>query len=120
MSEGELIIDHRASPGLSAGWAQRLGLPPAYLGEGGLFEAAILRCAHCSTPQIKNPLRTRVRYSCALCGGKYLCDPCAAATTLPNYIHRSIDQITDMIQSGRWIASGSASAPVFSEVTDHG
>ena len=119
-SEGELVIDHRASPGLPPELALRLGLPPRYTGEGAIFEAAILRCNHCSTPQIKNPLRTRPRYNCVHCGGLYVCDPCAAAAAQPGYVHRSFEQISDMVRSGRWTIVGSSSAPVMVEVTQHG
>lgn len=119
-SEGELMIDHRASPGIPEDMARRVGLPPKQLGEGSLFEAAILRCNHCSTPQIKNLNRIRPRYSCAKCNFAYVCDNCAATMTLPQYVHRTIDEISDMVRSGRWIVSGSTSAPVMIEVPHHG
>src|SRR5882757_2764191 len=111
MSEGELMIDHRNSPGLSEGFARKLGLPPRELGAGGLFEAAMLRCNHCGVTQVKNPARTRERFSCADCGCGYICDNCKAASLQPEYVHRSFEQIAEMICSGRYTASGPTSAP---------
>lgn len=116
--EGELTIDHRASLGIPGEMAHRVGLPAQYMGEGGLFEAAVLYCGHCGTPQIKNPYRVRPRYSCQLCGVRYICDCCAAAAASPQYVHRTIEQISDMVRSGRWIVSGSTSAPVMIEVNN--
>lgn len=115
-----MVIDHRASPGLPARMAQACGLPPQYLAEGRLYEAAVLYCHHCGVPQIKNLNRTRPRYSCVECGIKYVCDVCAAAAASPGYVHRSIEKISDMVRSGRWTVSGSTSAPVFTEVINHG
>lgn len=114
--EGELVIDHRASPGIPAAMAAACGLPPQHMGEGKLFETATLYCHHCGGIQLKNVNRTRPRYSCFECGIKYVCDVCAAAAALPGYVHRSIEQISDMVRSGRWIVSGSTSAPVLIEV----
>ena len=114
--EGELVIDHRASPGVPAEMAQACGLPAAALGEGKLYEVATLYCHHCGSVQLKNLNRTRPRYSCFECGIKYVCDLCAAAASQPGYVHRSIEQISDMVRSGRWIVSGSTSAPEMIEV----
>lgn len=119
-SEGELVIDHRASPGISEGLARSVGLPPQYLGEGKLYETATLWCCHCGVPQIKNPLRTRLRYSCAYCSGKYICDVCAAAAALPSYQHYSFDQLSDMVRSGRFTVSGTSSAPIVTEILPNG
>ena len=119
-SEGELIIDHRASPGISEAMALKSGLPPQYMGEGSLFETATLWCCHCSGVQLKNVNRTRPRYSCAQCGVRYICDICAAATLQPQYVHRSFEQLADMVRSGRWAISGPSSAPVMIEVTHNG
>jgi hypothetical protein len=116
--EGELVIDHRASPGVPAAMARACGLPPAQLGEGGLFEVATLYCHHCGSVQLKNPDRTRPRYSCWECGIKYVCDLCAAEAVKPGYVHRSLEQISDMVRSGRWIVTGSSSAPNLIEVTN--
>lgn len=117
--QGELVIDHRASPGVPAEIAIALGLPAQHMGDGKLFEAAMLYCHHCSVPQIKNLNRTRPRYNCVACGCKYVCDVCAAASAEPGYVHRSFEQISDMVRSGRWVVSGSTSAPVLIEV-NHG
>ena len=115
-SEGELIIDHRASPGISAHMARGMGLPPQYMGEGALFETATLCCSHCSVVQLKNVDRIRPRSFCAKCNMRYICDVCTIASTDSQYVHRSFEQISDMVRSGRWIVSGSTSAPVMIEV----
>jgi hypothetical protein len=101
-SEGYLMIDHRASP----------GIPGTPMREGSLFEAATLRCSHCGCVQIKRPDRVRPRASCVKCGGGYICDACHAATTDPLYVHRSFDEIADMVRSGRFEISGSSSFPI--------
>lgn len=96
--EGYLFIDHRASPGLP--------------GTPALQEMATLRCVHCGGVQIKRHDRVRPREACMKCGGAYICDGCHAATTAPLYIHRSFDQIADMVRSGRFELSGSCSFPI--------
>ena len=71
--EGYLIIDHRASPGLTAEQAMAMGLDPKLMGEGKLMEAATLTCNHCFSVSIRNPLRTRERGHCRKCDS-YICD----------------------------------------------
>lgn len=78
--EGWLMIDHRASPGVSAEFVRGLGFDPencGIAGEGEIFEAATITCSHCQTVLLKNPTRTRERGYCAKCD-HYICDPCAA------------------------------------------
>lgn len=70
--EGYLLIDHRNSPGIPDWMARRAGIPAK-----GLFEAAIITCAHCQTGVVLNPQRTRERAYCAKCD-RYLCDTCGA------------------------------------------
>ena len=114
--EGEIMIDHRASPGLPAEMAQKLGLEPRQFGEGAVFEGAVLACIHCGGLQLKNPDRKRPRNFCMSCS-RYICDICAAVSKQAGYVHRNINEISDMVESGRYTASGSSSAPILTKVT---
>jgi hypothetical protein len=113
--EGYLMMDHRASPGIPEAMARAAGLPSQHVGEGRLLEMATLKCCHCGGVFLKNPERTRERGSCAKCA-KYLCDDCAAATHHPEYVHRSFQEIADMVRSGRFTIAGNPSAPTLNPV----
>ena len=113
--DGELIIDHRASPGIPQEMARSFGFDPKALGEGSLFETAVLGCCHCAGVQIKNPDRKRPRNFCFSCN-RYICDLCAEVSKQPEYVHRSFSEISDMVMSGRYTLSGSSSAPVLTKV----
>jgi hypothetical protein len=104
--EGYLFVDHRNSPGLPEWMARRVGYDPAQCGEGKLYEAATLGCCHCGVHVVKNPKRTRPRHSCQKCEGRYVCDFCAQRMARPDYVHVSIDQLKDLIDSGRWMLVG--------------
>lgn len=97
---GELMIDHRASPGIPEDLARSLGMDPAMVKEGRLLEAATLTCAHCKTAAMKNPLRTRERASCGKCGYHYICDNCAVAMRLPDYTHAPYEKIVEDAAKG--------------------
>jgi len=99
--EGELFVDHRASPGLPVSMARRMGYDPSRVSEGKLFEAATIMCAHCQQIAIKNPLRDRERAYCMQCGGAYICDQCDARRREPDYVHMSFKQIVDLVASGK-------------------
>lgn len=114
--DGLLTLDHRASPGLSADTAVRLGVNPKALGEGGFFETATITCCHCAAVVVKNLGRTRPRASCMRCGDRYLCDLCAIAAQAATYVHRSFAELADLVQSGRFTVSGPSSAPVLTPV----
>lgn len=92
---GYLMVDHRASPGLSEDEARQAGYDPALCKEGKLFEADTLTCSHCKSAVVKNPLRTRARNTCAKCSGHYICDGCAYLATLPDYTHTPFDKVID-------------------------
>lgn len=85
--QGYLLVDHRASPGLPEEVARWAGYDPKLCGEGKVFEADTLKCAHCPAVVVKNPLRTRERHSCVKCSGRYVCDPCAFLASQPDYVH---------------------------------
>jgi hypothetical protein len=97
--EGYLYIDHRASPGIPEELAIKLNLDPQRVKGGQIFESATLRCCHCTVQVIKNPLRTRERYNCMKCGGKYLCDGCAAESRLPGYDHTPFEKKVDIVKN---------------------
>ena len=75
--EGELLIDHRASPGLPPGFLRSIGLQGFDVGEGKALESATLTCCHCNAIVVKNPGRIRDRGHCFKCDG-FICDPCSA------------------------------------------
>lgn len=74
--EGELMIDHSASPGLRPEDIGHFDAPAVPKGE--LYESPLIVCGHCQYAVILNPLRTRDRGWCAKCD-KYLCDDCTEA-----------------------------------------
>jgi hypothetical protein len=99
--EGELFVDHRASPGLPPGVARQLGYEPSAVAEGALFEAATLMCEHCHQILIKNPRRDRERAFCMQCGGAYICDLCDAERRRPDYEHLPFKKIVDLVATGK-------------------
>lgn len=109
--EGYLMIDHRTSPGMPAEVLQKAGVNAPAVGEGAVFECATLGCAHCGAVVMVNPTRTRERGYCSKCD-RYICDHCKAATLEATYVHRPFKQIVDMVKSGRYTVSGSASSPI--------
>lgn len=95
--EGEILIDHSASPGLTP--EQLGGFAPA-VGKGEVFESAINTCAHCQAMVVLNPDRTRERGYCSKCD-KYLCDACAFRLTVTltcDSAERRFDRALDEIE----------------------
>jgi ribosomal protein S27AE len=117
MSEGYLFLDHRASPGIPEAMARATGLPPGQVREGKVLEMKTKACRHCGAVFMLNPDRTRARHTCPKCAGNYICDGCAAAATQPQYVHRSFDEIADLVRSGRFTVSGDPSAPILLPTT---
>jgi hypothetical protein len=112
--DGELMIDNRASGDAIP------GMP----GLGTFTELRTVGCIHCGGAWVVNPLRTRPREFCKHCN-RYMCDNCAAVSKEAGYVHRTIDDIKEMILSGNWqIAGGTASKPILiptsSGVTSNG
>ena len=85
--EGYVMIDHRASPGLDE---------PG-LGEGSLFEAAVITCSHCQRSMYRNPLRTREREYCAGCD-HYICDRCGLVKKITGQC-QDIRRVFDRLQN---------------------
>ena len=95
------MIDQRASPGIPAPMAEPLGVDPRCLREGSVYETMTLGCSYCGSCVVMNPKRTRPRAHCMKCD-RYICDWCDAARQKPDYVHRTIDEIFDLLRTGRW------------------
>ena len=99
--DGELMIDNRASG----------EEPPIFTGMGTNFSIPTLSCRHCGGVWAMNPMRTRAREYCKMCN-KYICDGCFALSKTPAYVHRTIDDLSEMVMSGRYtIIGGSVCDP---------
>lgn len=108
--EGELFVDHRASPGLPAHVAIRAGYDPAETGEGKIFERATKYCSHCQARVILNPLRERDRATCLKCSNHYICDLCDAERRRPDYVHRSLKEVCELVASGDYVLGAGTTA----------
>ena len=100
--EGVMIIDQRAG-----------GQPIMGMEKAGCFvEIKTISCRHCGGVWRENPYRIRPREYCRYCN-LYICDGCAAVAATPGYTHRTIDDLTEMVQSGRvTIAGGTMCDPI--------
>lgn len=72
--EGELLIDHRNSPGVPQDLLIASGLPPE--AGRGVYESATYTCGHCQAIVVMNANRTRERHVCRGCM-HVICDGCA-------------------------------------------
>lgn len=98
--DGEVTADNRATGLLVPGHHAALVHQPSFY------------CYHCGGHVIPNPGRTRAREYCRHCN-HYVCDGCWAVTQKPDYVHRTIDDLTEMVSSGRYrIAGGSPCDPI--------
>ncbi len=77
---------------------------------GGILEQHTIGCNHCGAHVVMNPDRQRARAYCPKCD-RYICDICEAHRHTPNYIHRTIDELTDLLKTGKWALSGTLSQP---------
>lgn len=95
--EGYLMVDHSASPGLTRDEARACGYHDlSHCGEGKVFEAATVTCAHCKMPYIKNPERIRPREYCKPCD-HYICDFCHIERSCADYSHLPFEQKAEII-----------------------
>lgn len=94
LKEGYLLIDHRASPGLTEAEAISSGVDPALVRGGRILESATYTCRHCRGVVVKNPHRIRERAHCQKCND-FICDGCHAKTMDPLYIHLAYDEKVD-------------------------
>lgn len=72
---GYLLIDNRASPGVSEEFIRASGKNAPFAPEGTCFEADTYTCSHCHAVVIKNPQRQRERAICRKCM-RVVCDTC--------------------------------------------
>lgn len=72
---------------------------------GAFVEIPTLGCRHCGGVWRKNPMRIRPREYCKTCH-LYICDGCYAQSQRPDYVHRTIDELTEMVMSGRYTIVG--------------
>ena len=93
---GEIMVDHRASPGIPSDIARQIGYDPGLVGEGKLMEQATLTCSHCKCSVVKNPLRVRPRERCEKCD-HYVCDLCYSYMQHPDYIHTPYEKLQEKI-----------------------
>lgn len=85
--EGELMIDHRDSPGVPdamiAAFERQTGRSVLAAPAGQLVEEATLTCCHCQRTYHINRQRSRPREVCRSCDA-YVCDdPICVATCTP-------------------------------------
>jgi hypothetical protein len=95
--EGELLIDHSASPGLSPEDAAFMGVDPRLVAKGQVAEMPTITCGHCQYAVLLNPDRTRERGWCSKCD-HYLCDECAALLHLTLECRTMTRQIDEAIE----------------------
>lgn len=94
--QGEILIDHRNSPGITLEWAAAHGVSGPVVGAGKVFESGLKNCPHCGTDVIMNPMRTREREWCRTCDA-YICDSCGLLRKLGGYEHKTARQQIDEI-----------------------
>ena len=91
--EGYVLVDNRASPGVSDDTVRKFDLPPGV--NRGLFEAPTYTCSHCQRVVVINPDRSRQREYCRKCD-HYICDGCGAKMAVTKEC-KTFNQIADEI-----------------------
>lgn len=92
--EGELLLDHRDSPGIPDAIVVAHGLPA---GAGrGVFETATYTCSHCTGVVVMHPNRSRPREYCRGCD-HYICDGCGAIKAANGGKCVTFNQVVDEI-----------------------
>jgi hypothetical protein len=84
--EGEILIDHRNSRGITpefAAQARRDGVDIISVGAGQVFERATFLCCHCGARVVKSKTRTRPRGFCAKCDHQVCDNPICNAECHP-------------------------------------
>jgi hypothetical protein len=100
--DGELFIDHRASPGIPVENARRMNLPVGLVGEGRQVTIATVGCPHCASAVVLNPDRTRERAHCYICN-RYICDGCDMIRHESDYVHTTAAEVVEKVRSGKFV-----------------
>jgi hypothetical protein len=95
---GELVIDHRNSPGITPEWAASAGVTGPVVGGGKIFESGLKNCTHCGGDVIMNPMRQRQREWCRSCDA-YICDSCGLLRKLGSEHKTARQQIDEIFTS---------------------
>jgi hypothetical protein len=94
--QGEIMIDHRNSPGLTPEWAAANGVTGPIVGGGDLYRSGIKNCRHCGSDVLMNPMRKRPREWCRKCDA-YICENCGLLRKLGGYEHMTAEEhVTDI------------------------
>lgn len=109
--DGEIMVDHRGSPGITAEHARSIGMDGVAMGEGTYVHAPTLGCVHCGSVQLVNPNRMRERPYCRTCD-HYICDVCDPIRREADYVHRTIADVIEAVKSGKYLLEGSTHRPV--------
>jgi hypothetical protein len=112
--DGELMVDHRASPGLSAELAEKMGYHPGHVRGGALATYATLGCPHCASCVVVKHDRTRDRAWCSTCD-RYICDGCDYLRKQPGYVHTTAAEIIEKVRSGKYTLSGTFAQPTLTK-----
>lgn len=114
--EGEVLIDHRDSPGIPAHLEVAMGLRPG--DTRGKFECAVVTCKHCQRQIMMRPDRSRERGRCRGCN-RYICDPCTAQYALDHECRDIERQFADVLERAYQQAAGTVhtgfAAPIASD-----
>ena len=94
--EGYVLIDNRASPGVTQAFVQQSGKNAPVVREGTVLEASTSTCAHCQRGVILNPQRSHAREWCSKCD-HYLCDNCGLVKKIDGQC-RNLNQLFDRLQ----------------------
>ena len=102
--QGEILIDHSDSPGLTPEWAAANGVTGPIVAGGKKYESGTKMCSHCGSHVLMHPMRSRPREWCRPCDA-FLCEPCGLERKLnPSAPHRSYRQVLgelfDALQRG--------------------
>lgn len=79
--EGEILIDHRNSPGITQEFLHHHHIGGPAVGAGVTYRSALVVCHHCQADVILRPDRTRERAWCWSCD-HYICDGCGVLMKL--------------------------------------
>jgi hypothetical protein len=101
--DGEVMVDHRSSPGIPEDKARQMGLDPRW--GRGQVHAPTLGCPHCASVVVLNPWRTRDRAHCRVCD-RYICDGCDAIRHESDYVHTTAAEVAEKVKSGRFVLIG--------------